>query len=33
METLGPALHEVDIGWSDGLCEFKFNVSMLLEPR
>lgn len=33
VETLWPALHEVQTGWSDGLSDFKFYVFMLLEPR
>lgn len=31
VETLWPALHEVQTGWSDGLSDFKFHVFMLLE--
>lgn len=33
VETLWPALHEVQTGWSDGLSDFEFYVFMLLEPR
>lgn len=33
METLWPALHEVQTGWSDGLSDVKFYMFMLLEPR